>query len=364
MTRRVLHLLWDGNLGGVQRYILKVVGSSHWENTEHAICFFTSGGDVIQNDDLNGIQFWSLDLTRGWDLFAARKNLDRVIKEFNPGAIHCHCDTPAFSLQIKRFSNLKLIYTEHGDTIMRRDRVWLMNLLWRYSGKSWDAILSNSHFVQKDFLRRFPALESRCHVFHNPLIESWNGDIAQINHEGPRIGVFGRLVWQKGIDRGLEVMKYVNEQIPSAKMFIYGVGELEPELKQKSKELGLSECVEFCGYTPDPLANMAAMDCTIVPSRTEPFGLVALEAQCTGTPVVGFRQSGVAEVIKEGETGLLVEQGELKAMAGAVVSILINEDLKGSMGKAARERAETVFTLKNHVHALEEVYTTSKAIST
>ena len=356
MKKRVLHLLWDGNLGGVQRYILKVVGSTYWKNTEHAICFFTTGGHVIQNDDLKGIPFWSLDLKRGWDLIAARKNLDRVVNEFKPETIHCHCDTPAFSLQIKRFSNLKLVYTEHGDTIMRRDRVWLMNLLWAYSGKSWDAILSNSHFVQADFLRRFPTLEPRCQVFHNPLIESWNGDVAQIDHKGPRIGVFGRLVWQKGIDRGLEVMKYIIAKSSSAKMFIYGVGSLEEDLKQKSKDMGLDDCVEFRGYTADPLENMAAMDCTIVPSRTEPFGLVALEAQCTGTPVVGFRQSGVAEVIKEGETGLLVEQDDLDGMATAVLSVVNNPALKDKMGQAAKQRAETVFTLQNHINALEQVY--------
>ncbi len=89
----------------------------------------------------------------------------------------------------------------------------------------------------------------------------------------------------------------------------------------------LNECVEFCGYTSNPLENMAAMDCTIVPSRTEPFGLVALEAQSTGTPVVGFRQSGVAEVIQEGETGLLVEQGDLEGMANAVLSIVTKRQI-------------------------------------
>ena len=360
MNKKVLHLLWDGNLGGVQRYILKVVGSKYWNQSEHGICFFTTGGEVIQNADLNDIPFWSLGVDRGWDFITARRELNKVIKEFKPDVIHCHCDTPAFSLQIHKHANLKRVYTEHGDTIMRLDRVWLMKLLWLFSGNYWDAILANSHFVKQDFTNRFNSLETRCDIFHNPLIENWNGTVADFESDILKVGIFGRLAWQKGIDRGLQVMQFIIKKNSNVRMYIFGVGELEQELKQKTSVLGLNDYVSFCGYSSDPLANMAAMDCTIVPSRTEPFGLVALEAQSTGTPVIGFLQNGVAEVIEDGQTGLLVEQNDIEGMAACVLQILEDKEMCNDMGLKAKHRADTLFSLKEHINALEKVYLSGK----
>lgn len=355
---RVLHLLWDGKLGGVQRYVQKVVGAPYWKNVRHGICFFAQPGEVLAAGQIPGVEFFSLGLKRGWD-FSGAKRLDKVVAEFNPATIHCHCDTPAFALRIRKFAHHRLIYTEHGDTIMRTERLWFMKRLWRYSGSHWNSILLNSEFVKADFLKRFPWLEKSCVVFPNPLIEIWNGPRTPPGEfEPPRVGVFGRLVPQKGMDWMLEIAAVARKSIPNLRVEFYGDGPLRTELEAQRDALNLRGCVEFAGFVKDPLSRMAQMTCTAVPSRIEPFGLVALEAQGAGVPVVGFTKSGVAEIIENNKTGRIVPHGNLSAMAEAIVEIVKDRKLAAEMGAAARERALNTFSLKRHVEALEHFYQT------
>lgn len=352
---KVLHLLWDGNLGGVQRYVLKVVGAEHWKDVEHGICFLSKRGEVLSDEKLPRVKFFSLGLKRGWDLLGARR-LDKIVREFDPQVIHCHCDTPAFALRIKNFTDRRLVYTEHGDTIMRTSRTWFMNWLWRRSGPFWNAILLNSEFVKRDFLKRFPFLEESCTVFPNPLIEIFHGERHAPDANHPRVGVFGRLVQQKGMDWMLEVAALARKQVPNLRVEFFGDGPLREKLEALSEKMNLGDCVDFMGYVSDPLTRMSQMTCTAVPSRIEPFGLVALEAQGAGVPVVGFTESGVAEIIEDRKTGRIVPHGNLHAMAEAIVEIVKDRALADSMGHAARERALSVFSLERHVENLERVY--------
>ena len=355
--KRVLHLLWDGNLGGVQRYVLRVVGAPYWKNVQHGICFFAQPGQVLNAASLPHVRCWNLGLKRGWDVWNARR-LDEVVAEFDPQVLHCHCDTPAFALRSGRFAARRLIYTEHGDTIMRTERSWFTAWLWQRSGKRYDAILLNSEFVRGDFLARYPALKEKCIVFPNPLIETYDGP-RTADPALPRVGVFGRLVRQKGMDWMLRVAEILCREEPRVSVEFFGDGPLRKELEAQRDDIVLRQPnarIVFHGFVPNPLQRMAEMTCTAVPSRIEPFGLVALEAQGVGVPVVGFTQSGVAEIVVDGVTGSIVPHGDLTAMKNALLRILRDPKMAGEMGRAAWQRARDVFSLERHVERLEKLY--------
>jgi glycosyltransferase involved in cell wall biosynthesis len=76
----------------------------------------------------------------------------------------------------------------------------------------------------------------------------------------------------------------------------------------------------------------------------EAFGIPIIEAMATGVPVVATRGGGIPEVVVDGETGLLVERGDASALAEAILRILSNENLRTSMGRAARKRAVELFS--------------------
>jgi D-inositol-3-phosphate glycosyltransferase len=115
--------------------------------------------------------------------------------------------------------------------------------------------------------------------------------------------------------------------------------------------------VRFLGAIEhENLADYYALaDICVVPSRTETFGLVALEAQALGTPVVASAVGGLTEIISDGETGILVADRHPQAFAEAIASLLDDAALRERMGEAARIRAAT-FTWARAVERMAAIY--------
>src|SRR5205807_10229309 len=109
----------------------------------------------------------------------------------------------------------------------------------------------------------------------------------------------------------------------------------------RAEGTGLRERVRFLGAIPqERLGDYYALaDVCVVPSRTESFGLVALEAQALGTPVVAAAVGGLREIVEDGVTGLLVEGRDPEDYAAAIALVLRDPELRSRMGEEARQRA-------------------------
>ena len=122
-----------------------------------------------------------------------------------------------------------------------------------------------------------------------------------------------------------------------------GSGDLE-RLHQLSDDLQLGDAVEFVGRVPQERLALyySAADVCVVPSFYESFGLAALESMACGTPVVASRVGGLSTIVQHGRTGYLKSWRCPEAFAQSLEMIMANEDLRDSMGRAARNRAETL----------------------
>ena len=120
---------------------------------------------------------------------------------------------------------------------------------------------------------------------------------------------------------------------------------------------GLTSRVRFLGAVEheDLTDYYDLADVFVMPSRTETFGLVALEAQAVGTPVVASAVGGLTEIIDDGVTGILVAARQPEAFAGAIGSLLDDPQLRERMGDAARHRAAT-FTWERASERLAAIY--------
>ncbi|MCB1212888.1 MAG: glycosyltransferase family 4 protein, partial [Chlamydiia bacterium] len=94
----------------------------------------------------------------------------------------------------------------------------------------------------------------------------------------------------------------------------------------------------------------------VIPSKIEPFGLVALEAMGVGTPVVGFRGTGIEESVVDGQTGFLVPYGEIEQLGSALIRLLSEPELCQQMGSAAQKQCQENFSLEKHIQKLEALY--------
>lgn len=162
--------------------------------------------------------------------------------------------------------------------------------------------------------------------------------------EGPLIGTVGRLQRWKGMHVLVEAMPSILEAHPDVRCVVVGERhEREPEhlsfLEERVARLGLQEHVQLLVQRSSPLW-LQAMDVVVHVSHDEPFGIVVVEAMALGKPVVAGDAGGPAELITDGQSGLLVPYGDPAALAGAVLRFLAEPELVRRAGIAARARAE------------------------
>jgi glycosyltransferase involved in cell wall biosynthesis len=124
-------------------------------------------------------------------------------------------------------------------------------------------------------------------------------------------------------------------------------------------ELGMSDITTFPGRLSDDIlpAYYAAADVCVVPSHYEPFGLVAIEAMASGTPVVASDVGGLQFTVVPEQTGLLAPAQDEVAFATAIDQILSNLDWRNQLGKQARARVEEKFSWNGVAHQLSDLYT-------
>ncbi|MEX2007811.1 MAG: glycosyltransferase family 4 protein [Candidatus Levyibacteriota bacterium] len=171
-----------------------------------------------------------------------------------------------------------------------------------------------------------------------------------------RIGFFKHLKPIYGPDYLLRAFAVVLKKFPRAELFLAGKGEMDSELKNLAKELGISRKVRFLGFVDDVAEIMVKMDLTAMPSLRESFGVAALESQALEVPVVASRVGGTPEVIRDGETGFLVPPRDEKLLAEAMIKLLSDKELRLRMGKAGRKFVQENYNWENNASKMATLY--------
>jgi len=168
------------------------------------------------------------------------------------------------------------------------------------------------------------------------------------------IGTVGRLEPIKGVAYFVEAAREIAAQIPTAEFVVIGDGSERAMLERAAAPLG--KRFRFLGLRSDVPDLMGALDVMVLPSLNEGMGRVLVEAAAAGTPVVASRVGGVPEVVREGETGLLVVPGDAAAIADAVTVLCTDKEKREQFGRAACERIAPQYGLDTMVAAIEAEY--------
>ena len=189
--------------------------------------------------------------------------------------------------------------------------------------------------------------------FNQPEARSFFG----LPHDKKIIGVLGRLDPGKGQEVLLRAIPEVAKHNPDVLLVIAGdetAGEpgYKAYLEKLSREIGVDRHVKFLPFTDDVPRLMAALDIFVLPSFSETFGLVVIEAMAMEKPVIATNAGGLPEIITDGKTGLLIEPRNVETVANAIEKILEDEKLRTSLAHAAREDALRRFSMDSCVDAL------------
>ncbi len=180
-----------------------------------------------------------------------------------------------------------------------------------------------------------------------------------------RLLTVSRLVERKGHDRVLNALAVLklNGTLTDFHYHIVGTGPVQSTLEQLVEELQLKSHVRFLGDIDDAsLSNeYTAADVFVMPVKDDPidkegFGLVYLEAAAYGVPSIGTQMTGVNEAVLDKQTGLLVDNGNIEELAGAILLLATNPVYRQALGKAAQSRAQTEFSPETQFSKLDPYF--------
>ncbi len=257
--------------------------------------------------------------------------------------------------------DLKIVTTLHGTDITLTGIEPEFYPLVKFAIDESDAVTTVSHYLKERTIKSFRT-ERDIEVIYNFIdtevyirtdCSRLSGQIAP-EHEiiMMHISTFRPV---KRVTDTLYVLKHVLEKIP-AKLVLIGDGPDRYECERLSRELGIEEHVRFLGKQVSIPELLSCTNFLLITSEEESFGLSALEAMSCSVPVISTNAGGLKEVVENGKSGVLVDVGDTKAMADAVISLSNNSEKLNSMADEGRKRAVEKFNADRIISQYESLY--------
>ena len=200
-----------------------------------------------------------------------------------------------------------------------------------------DRVISNSLMLKRRVTDCYGIPEGKVDVVHFGIEASVDpeeeGMELPLTRERPTVLFLGRVTRQKGPEYFIEVARRVADHVPQAQFVVAGTGDLLPRVIERAVELELGERIHFAGAVKGLEVDRLyrAADVCVMPSVSEPLGLVALESLRNGTPCVIPRESGVAEVLRH---AFRVDFWDVEETANKVIGLLSHEPLWDELSQA------------------------------
>ena len=294
-----------------------------------------------------------------------RKHIKQAIVDFQPDIIHAHhvWVTPFVASE----TGLPYVISVHGTDLMGfRDGPRYRPMALTAAEKAY-GLIAISHQVLADTLQTYGVAEDKVHLIANgfdvDIFKNIPGatktavlpEFGLPASDAPLVSFVGKFTDFKGIDVLLKAATIYEKAFPGAQTVLVGHGQLWDEMHSLRESLGLSG-VHFLGHQPQPKVARVynAADVSVVPSRIEPFGLVAVEALACGTPVVATNAGGLPDFIND-QVGALVPLEDHEALAEAIIKE-IESGSKQTKGKFAAQYALDGYSWRSQVEKMAQLY--------
>jgi glycosyltransferase involved in cell wall biosynthesis len=364
---KVLHLINTLSTGGAEMHLLTLCRYLKRRNVEIVVACLreqVKGSRSLRLDfEKEDIRVINLQADSRYDSLFLGK-IVRVLREERPDILHTHLPRADFAGAFARVFHPGLVWVCSVHAIYSEDWAgrWslpLFNLLWRRA----DVMLCISHAV-RDWLvgRGMPPHKARVihygiepEKFSEPKVnlrEQWG------LNDNTVVGSIGRLEPRKGHDLLIQAMPELCMRVPSARLLIaghdpWGYGAT---LRRLIDRLGLGEKVRLVGFQTDVVSFLNALDVFAFASSSEGFGQVLIEAMAAGKSVIANKIPPLTEIVVDGETGLLVEHGNPRAFADALIQLIKDPLERERMGARGRERVRQYFMAERMTQETTTLY--------
>jgi len=290
----------------------------------------------------------------------------RLVSSASPEILHVHLASPVESLPIlfgvPRREGLSLVTTEHAPSQHRAERPWSRMAKRRSLARIARVIaLSSADAGYLESIFRVPSGKIRLVPNGVPLPDpppDRDGARRRLAlGEGDEvIGYVGALAESKGLGDLVEAVAALAPSRAVPVVVLGGEGDYAEQIRERAESAGIGARVRLLGPLHPPDDLYAACDLFVLPSHGEAMPLALLEAMAAGRPVVATNVGGIPDVVREGVEGTLVPSRNPRALAAAIGALLADPRARERMGRAARARVESAFSIERMVAATCAVY--------
>jgi glycosyltransferase involved in cell wall biosynthesis len=256
--------------------------------------------------------------------------------------VHYPIDSFVYFAFLRWVLPIRLVISVHGADLFpigapNARPAWPLRLMMR----SADAVVAPSRAFLADCLALFPGASPRATAIHNGIDLDEFPPADPAASRAPSLLCIAAHNEKKGLDVLLHAFARIAPKRPELRLQLAGDGPLRGPLEDLARKLSLEGRVEFLGWRGRAEVAQLLRRCRafVLPSRSEPFGMVVAEALVSGCPVVASAVGGIAEIVEDGKSGLLVPPEDPDALARALERVLDDDAFASSIAATGQARA-------------------------
>lgn len=361
--RKILLILPEafGCAGGIQMFNRALcLAAGRWaKNNDQMISALVLNDDVAPDTRYVNGGFTSYIGTRKSKAKFIQKYLSHILTTQFDLIIFGHVSLSSLGLVAKQLRpRVKICVIAHGV------EVWYqLPIIQRIALQQANLVLAVSDYTKSQLIKHNSLPSEKIKIFPNTLDPLWKNTSTSVKLEDtpPIILSVSRMNKEdryKGIDNVIRSLPRVVEEVGPVQYIVVGRGNDIPRLRVLAAGLGLTRYVNFLGEVSDAELRELYRQCSlfIMPSRKEGFGIVFLEAMAHRKPVIGGAHGGTPSVVKDGETGLLVDSSDVDGIAQSITRLLCNKEMRETFGRAGHQRLLSEFTFETFERNLHGVF--------
>jgi L-malate glycosyltransferase len=359
MSNNILHVINSSGLGGAETIVKEII-----RKTKQPV--FCLKKDKIERflEVSDKVYFGTNSSFYKFNPFIFFK-LYKLIKEKNINILHVHLGNSLFyAILIKHLNkHIKIIDHEHGE-IFRNNR---LRFLLRRFGYKIDLSLAISKATKNELMKKVNISENKIKVLYNFVnLNQFNKKKITWNTKKEReklkikegdfvIGFAGRFIERKGWKEFILAANLVLNNNKNIKFLIAGDGKDKNELLNLIKSNKFKKNIIYSGFISNMVWFYSLLDCFVIPSHWEPMGLVEVEAQAMGIPVIASNVPALDEIIQDRKNGLLFEAKNSKDLAGKIKILYKNSKLRNQLIMNSLKSVNK-YSSKEYLFNLNKIY--------
>ncbi len=380
MSEKIHILHVSKSSGGVGTYTRRLVNALDRNRYKFTVVCLAEGCEKMADDlsRLEGVDAIAIPMSDGIEPFSDVSicfKLAKIIRENKFDLIHAHTSKPGFFARLANIgTSIPVIYRpasfafhENAPRLQANVYAVLERFAARYLTEKIVAVCNG----ERELARQYSVGTDDQFVVIHTGIDIQPFDLPVDRDELRKgfgipsnvyvLGTVARLSEQKAPEDFVKAAAIAHANLPDLHFLWVGDGPLEDSARSLVSSLGLAEVFHFAGHQTEIPKMLKLMDCFVLSSHWEGFSIAVLESMAAGLPVISTLVTGAAEAVIDGETGLLVEIGDVDGLAQAMEKMIKTPGLLKSMSIAARKRAENVFPYSKMLLKIEDLY--SKVLS-